>query len=477
MNSDSRQVTVDPFSNGLSHYATQVQQGKMRIPDALEYCLARIEKFDKQLRAFEYLDTEGARRSAQSLQQLVDNGTSLGPLTGVPIAVKDIIAVNGMPTTNGSLHQSNFPGDTEATIVERLRRAGCIIIGKTKTVEFALGATGINSARGTPHNPHDMAAHRLPGGSSSGSAVAVSAGFAAFALGTDTGGSVRIPACFNGLFGLKTSVGRWPTDGVFPLSPTLDSIGPLCRSAADAALVQDVVCNNDVSKVIENRQSATSPDLRGIRLGIPRDLFFDELDPEVQQTFDTAVEQLKQAGAIISELALPEACERETLFPLIVPPEIIHALGRDGFKQAEARMDAVTRERAAVGLTVDAADYVAAKARHNELAAIADERLTGVDGWITPTCPFLPMTLASLDDPAQHQRSLMASRNTQPANLMKLSACSIPIHHITSSAQSGKTLLPVGLQLMGRFGTDERLLALSVKLEQLFGQAPLPELG
>ena len=136
-------------------------------------------------RAFEYLDVDTARKTANSLQQLVKNGTSLGPLTGVPIAVKDIIAVNGMPTTNGSLHDAGQPGEVEATVVERLRRAGCIVIGKTKTVEFALGATGVNSARGTPHNPHDMPEHRLPGGSSSGSAVAVSAGFAAFALGTD----------------------------------------------------------------------------------------------------------------------------------------------------------------------------------------------------------------------------------------------------------------------------------------------------
>ncbi len=482
----SNPTTDDPFSEGLSNYAKLISEGSIRIIDALEYCLARIDKYNDQLQAFEYLDVEGARKSAESLQNLLDSGTSLGPLMGVPIAVKDIIAVNGMPTTNGSLHKTRQPGSGEATVVERLRRAGCIIIGKTKTVEFALGATGINTARGTPHNPCDMAQHRLPGGSSSGSAVAVSAGFAAFALGTDTGGSVRIPASFNGLFGLKTSVGRWPTDGVFPLSPTLDSIGPLCRYADDALLVHKAICEkhtNTVSQCFEtgeadntNTGQSHPGDLRGVHLAIPRDLFFDELDTEVQQAFDQAVDCLVKAGATISDTTLPEAHERATLFPQIVPPELIYALGRDGFKQAEERMDPVTRERAVVGLDVDAVDYVAACKRHLELAAIAEQRFADVDGWITPTCPFLPMTLSSLDDPDAHQRSLLASRNTQPANLMKLCACTLPIHHLASSANSEKNRLPVGLQLMGRFGDDENLLHLGSRLEQVIGRVALPDL-
>jgi len=159
---------------------------------------------------------------------------------GVPTGIKDIIAVNGFPTTNGSNADTEHLSGREGTILEQLHRAGAIVIGKTKTVEFALGATGVNESRGTPWNPTDRKVHRIPGGSSSGSAVAVSAGLVGLALGTDTGGSVRIPACLTGIVGHKTSTELWAADGVFPLSPTLDSIGPLCRTVEDAATVHEV---------------------------------------------------------------------------------------------------------------------------------------------------------------------------------------------------------------------------------------------
>jgi len=237
----------NPFDKGLKAYAEDLRKGRANIVDSLNYCLQRIDKYDSHLQAFQHLDSNGASKTAQALQDLLQSGTDLGPLMGVPVAIKDIIAVDAMPTTNGSLFEAGLPGPVEADIVSQLKRAGCIILGKTKTVEFALGATGMNAARGTPRNPSDWDTHRLPGGSSSGSAVAVAAGFAAFALGTDTGGSIRIPASFNGIFGHKTSVGLWPTNGVFPLSPTLDSIGPLCRTAADAALIHHTLFNRNTA--------------------------------------------------------------------------------------------------------------------------------------------------------------------------------------------------------------------------------------
>ncbi|MBX2878533.1 MAG: amidase, partial [Granulosicoccus sp.] len=225
----------DPYANGLRAYAQQIRDGSLSVTQAITQTLSRIEALDSRLEAFEYVNSEQALIAAKSIDNLLATGTDLGPLTGVAVAVKDIITVDGMPVTNGSNADTAHLNGPEGQVIRKLRQAGCIIIGKTKTVEFALGATGANDSRGIPWNPWDNNTHRIPGGSSSGSAVAVAAGLCGFALGSDTGGSIRIPACYNGLFGHKTTVGLWPTDGVFPLSPTLDSVGPLCRYAEDAA--------------------------------------------------------------------------------------------------------------------------------------------------------------------------------------------------------------------------------------------------
>ena len=486
----------DPFTDGLHAYAQKLRSGQINIGQALDYCLHRINTYDSHLQSFERVTPESATKTAQALQQLLDSGTDLGPLMGVPIAIKDIIAVAGLPTTNGSLYDSGLPKESEASIVTRLKAAGCIVVGKTKTVEYALGATGINSARGTPHNPNDWETKRIPGGSSSGSAVAVAAGFAAFALGTDTGGSVRIPACFNGLFGHKSSVGLWPTDGVFPLSPTLDSIGPLCRSAADAALVHEVLFAEQATLPDPTANAAKEQDsltslhgLQGVRLAIPQDVFFDDLDPLVASVFEFVVKKLKDAGADVFDIPLPEAHEKDVLFPQLVPPELLQALGRDGFAKARDNMDAVTRERAEVGLTVDAIDYVAAKRRHAELASMAERIFDQADALITPTCPFQPMAIADLELEQNHQRSLLASRNTQPANLLRLCASSVPVHHLVTElppegANQNVTHphphpnqpLPIGLQIMCKFNGDKKLLQLSQQCQRLLGQPALPQL-
>ena len=273
-------LETDYFSSGITAFGGRVRSGELNFEEATRACLSRIAQLEPHLQAFEIVDDVRALNAAKSLDQLLASGTDLGPLMGVCVAVKDIIAVDGLPTTNGSLYTSDHLTTDEGTLIKRLRAAGCVIIGKTKTVEFALGATGINEVRGTPWNPWDATQHRIPGGSSSGSAVAVAAGLCGFALGTDTGGSVRIPACYNGITGHKTTVDLWPTDGVFPLSATFDSIGPLCRNVEDASVIHSVVTGQEV-------QIETS--LQGMRFGKPRDVFFDDLDTEVAAGFDKAL--------------------------------------------------------------------------------------------------------------------------------------------------------------------------------------------
>ena len=453
-------LNPDPYINGLAAFALEVRSGNLTIEAAAKASLQRIEKLDPSLNAFECVDNNHALKTATALDQMLNNATDLGPLMGVTVAVKDIISVDGMPTTNGSNYTAEHLQYAEGSLIKKLRAAGCIVIGKTKTVEFALGPTGINSSRGTPRNPWDAEEHRIPGGSSSGSAVAVASGLCGFALGSDTGGSIRIPACYTGITGLKTTVGQWPTDGVFPLSETFDSIGPLCRSAKDAQLIQ---------QCITGQPPLSSVALKGLRFGIPRQVYFEDLDDQVQTSFDTALEKLKSAGVQLIEFDFPETEERATLMAAIMGPEIIDALTRDGFKQAYDGMDSVTRARAALGLEVKAHEYVQAKKRVAVLQKLATERSAANDAWITPTCLMLPPTLQEIEQSgAVEKRALLSSRNTQPGNLLGMCATSLPLPNSSN--------LPTGLQLMMAGGSDQRLLAVSAAVQDCLGIPPGPNL-
>ncbi len=451
----------DPFEGGITPFAMDLRGGRITALEATEACLARIAALNGRLGAFQVVDAERARQAARAVDGLLAAGTDLGPLMGVTLAVKDIIAVDGLPTTNGSLYPTEHLTGPEGPLVGQLKAAGCVILGKTKTVEFALGATGVNEARGTPWNPWDAGTHRFPGGSSSGSAVAVAAGLCGFALGTDTGGSIRIPASFCGLFGHKTTVGLWPTKGAFPLSPTLDSIGPLCRSAGDAALIHAVVTGGKVPLAMR---------LDGMRLGRPGGLFVEDLDDATRATVESALLALSAAGVEIVDIDLPEAAERSRIFLGIVPAELLARLTPEGFAEARPKMDTVTAMRAAHGLDVSAVEYAASQFRRLELEAIAAERFEGLDAWVAPSTPFVAMPLANLAHPDEAKRALLSSRNTQPANVFGICAASMPIQQFGAS-------LPVGLQLMAPRGEDARLLSMALAFEPVLGVGTPPDLS
>jgi len=449
----------NPFANGLARFGASVRAGETSFEQATLASLTRIQLLEPSLSAFEYVDTNGAIETAAKLDSLLASGTDLGPLMGVTVAVKDIIAVDGLPTSNGSNYAPDHLKLSEGSLIAKLRVAGCVLLGKTKTVEFALGPTGINASRGTPWNPWDADQHRIPGGSSSGSAVAVASGMCGFALGSDTGGSIRIPACYNGITGLKTTVGSWPTDGVFPLSETFDSIGPLCLSARDAQLIHQCVTDQPPLPAVT---------LKGLRFGIPRQVFFEDLDPQVQAAFEAAIQKLKSAGVQIVEFDFPEAEERSTLMAAIMGPEIIAALTAEGFKQAFDGMDPVTRARAALGLDVKAHEYVQAKKRVAELQKLAAKTCRGTDAWITPTCLMLPPTVKEIEQSKTlEKRALLSSRNTQPANLLGMCATSLPLPVPD---------LPTGLQLMMTGASDQRLLAVSSAVQDCLGIPPGPDM-
>lgn len=454
----------DPFAKGgIAGFAADFRAGRTSSEAVTLACLERIDALDPKIGAFQHVATESALRTAQAMDSLFRAGTDLGPLMGVPFGVKDIYAVDGMPTTNGSLIESADITGPEGTYVKRLRKAGAVVIGKTRTVEFALGATGVNEARGTPWNPADLVDHRTPGGSSSGSAAATASGMCAFALGSDTGGSIRIPAALCGLFGHKTTVGLIPTDGVFPLSTTLDTLGPLCRSAEDASIIHGVTIGRKPTEPV-------SPGT--LRFALMRDFFFENLDPEVEACISAVLDKLQAGGIEIVELSpeeLPDPREREAIFPVVVGTEILASLGVDRFEAGRAGMDPVTAARAAVGLEVTAVEYALARRRHTKLKQIADEAMQKFDGLLAPTTPMLALKLADLQQEAGARRGLEASRNTQPGNLWGLCGISLPVQQFGSE-------LPVGLQVLGRAGRDGTLLSVARTLEGILGRPPLPDL-
>ena len=445
-------MTESLFENGIAHWANRVRQGEISFTDTVKICVSNIEA-DQPLNAWEVTNPDAAIKSANAMDDLLSSGIDLGWSMGLPLAVKDIIRVNGFALTNGSNALTENLVGPEGALIKQLKQAGMIVLGKTKTVEFALGVTGQNTSRGTPWNPCDRNVHRLPGGSSSGSAVAMAANHAGMALGTDTGGSVRIPAAFNGIVGHKTSVRIWPTDGVFSLSTTLDSIGPLCRTVHDTALMHTLITG-------ENALSPTP--IKGLRLGLPQEHFFDDLDPKVTKDFQRTLDALVDAGAIVVPIHFPEAVERATLFPKIVPPELLATLGVQNFEKIRSGMDPVTAQRAENGLTVSAVQYQQALRRQQELIAKANATFNTVDCWISPTAPIVPVPYADLSDTNLHQRALNASWNTQPGNLTEFCAMSLPMH------QSG---LPTGFQIMLPHGQDAKLISLSTSVETLLNSA------
>jgi aspartyl-tRNA(Asn)/glutamyl-tRNA(Gln) amidotransferase subunit A len=456
-------VSGDPLEGAsLAGFAGDLRAGRRSSEATTRAYLDRIALLDGALGSYQHVAAESALRSARAIDNLLAAGTDLGPLMGVPVAVKDIFTVDGMPTTVGSQLDIEDLIEAEGPVVRRLRQAGCIILGKTKTVEFAFGPAGTNTVRGTPKNPWDAAAARLPGGSSSGSAVAVAAGLCAFALGSDTGGSIRLPAALCGIFGLKTTVGRWSTRGVFPLSPTLDSVGILSRSARDAALIYSTVSGRDV---------VSPAAVAGLRLGCFTDYFFGDLDPDVEVSTMRAIELLKGLGAVTVERTMANLADRSRFNGTLLPAELLATLGRSRFEAGRARMDPLVAHRLSAGLDLKADEYIAMLRAQERMKAIAKAEMQDLDGWLAPTC-------TSVAPPVQHAASLAEgvelarrlTRNVGPMNMFGQCGTSMPV-------QSLEAPLPVGLQLTCQPFEEERALSIALALEEVLGTPRMPDIS
>ena len=469
MNDPDLNLPKDPLSDvTIERLGQKFRKRILSCKEVTSTYYERIRILNPHLHAYIFVDEEKGLNWADGIDKLFECGVDLGPLMGVPVAIKDICSVNGMPTTNGSNIISDDITGPEGSLVKRLKALGCIILGKTHTVEFALGATGLNKYKGTPKNPWDENIHRMPGGSSSGSAVAVASGLAAFAIGTDTGGSVRIPASLNGIVGLKTTKNRWPTDGIFPLSPTLDTPGPIARNVKDTKLIFDTYNGTTID------QKALK--LENMNFGKLKEPFTSNLDPEVAEAYEIICSKLENLGATIEDVIIPVANEKATLFPAIVGSEIISAFGIDRFNKNVEKMDPVTGNRAKLGLKVSSFEYIEAKNRVIELENIIGKYFIKYDALISPTTVMQALEVdQTIIGGELHERSLLASANTQPANIFGLCGISFPIHNLLNNKNS-KTL-PIGLQIICSKNEDEKAVEIALALENYLGEPQLPDVS
>ncbi|MET0371022.1 MAG: amidase [Sphingobium sp.] len=420
----------------------------------LEESLSRIsDPAGEGGRTFLTLYRDAARMAADAADDRARHGRSLGPLDGAIVSIKDLFDVAGEPTRAGSkLLADAPPARADALIVQRLRTAGAVIIGKTNMVEFAFSGVGANPHYGTPGNPADRS--RVPGGSSSGAGVAVADGMSEIAIGTDTGGSTRIPAALCGVVGFKPSQSRVPRTGTFPLSDALDSIGPIARSVADCARADAVLAGESIGP---HSQAA----LADLRLGIPQGLPLADLDPVVTARFDDALGLLARNGVALSEEILQplDAMATVNAKAALVAVEA-YALHAKWLADRGDLYDPIVRSRMMTGAAVTPGGHAHMLAARKRLIAAMDERLGGLDALILPTVPILAPTIAEVADPARFvDRNRLLLRNTAIANFFDLCAISLPMPHGGG--------LHSGLMLVARNGQDKRLFAIAAAVEAL----------
>ncbi|WP_262271226.1 amidase [Microvirga yunnanensis] len=422
------------------------------IRDKLETILARLAGRAADERVFLRVYADQARVAADAADARRRIGLSLGPLDGAIVSIKDLFDVAGETTLAGSIALRDAPpAARDAAIVRRLRQAGAVILGRTNMVEFAFSGLGLNPHYGTPGNAADPL--RIPGGSSSGAGVSVAEGTSEIAIGTDIGGSVRIPAALNGVVGFKPTAHRVPLDGTLPLSPSLDSIGPLARTVQDCAFADAVMAG-------EEPRVLTPHPLAGLRIGVPRGRLFSQSEPAVDQAFEASLTVLSRAGARIADHGIEDlldAMADTTVAASIASIEAseVHA---DWLDAKAAEMDPRVRWWIARSGTVPAPVYIRMLRRRRALAAAMDARLSPVDLLALPATAIAAPLTAPLeaDDKLYNRTDALILRNTMFGNQFDLTAISVPLP---------RTERPVGLMLVARHGQDQRLLDIAASVE------------
>lgn len=443
-----------PHAPFLSELQDAISKSRMSAEEAVKDSLARIKKHDQKLRAFVEINEERALEEARHQDRLAALGQPRGPLSGIAIGIKDLIDVAGFPTKAGSLTRKDSPPVAhDAPIVARLKSQGAIIIGKTATVEYAFGGWGTNVTLGTPHNPWDMQRARVPGGSSNGSGVSVAAGLIPAALGSDTGGSIRLPASFSGLVGLKTTVGLIDKSGVLPLVDELDTLGPMTRSVLDSAILFDAMTGKNTRSSL----GLINPErpFANLRIAVPNDLGV-ALHPDTQQTYHSTVAMLEKGGAQLVDLDLGQS-----IVDYAAPCGLFLAV--ESYAHYGHFVDAIpsligepVRERMLSGKALTAPEFVEHQFRRKKAIASMGRIFEKLDAILLPATT---MPASPLDDyPEQSSPGVF----TRLANYCDLAAIALPMG-------LSRDKLPLGMQIIVPHLNEERALVIAHGLEQLNG--------
>lgn len=437
----------------IADLAAALRTGEITPVTLAEAFLARIESLNTPVHAFTTVTADRALAEARAAEAQMRAGLDFGPLHGIPYAVKDLFDVRGSATTAGTHLLANNVAQQDCVAVRKLAVAGMTLLGKTHTVQFAFGGIGINHDQGTPHNPW-CATHMAPGGSSSGSAVAVAAGLTPMALGTDTGGSIRVPAALCGTVGVKTTVGRIGRSGVYPLSWTFDSIGPLTRWVEDAAIVYQALRGpdacDDTTVGVRHDEDDVLPVLKagvkGLRIAFAETVFFDDVDAEIERAVREAGAVLRGLGAHVGSMAVPEVTEimSEKRRSQVIAAEALVANGRlidEHFDQ----LDPVVSHRMRSGRELSATDYFAALRHCRALRERVKRTLRDVDALLVPATLSVSRPIEEIDASAQAyiETSFRYSRNVSIGNVLGLCAVALPCGFTPSG-------MPIGLMIYAR---------------------------
>jgi len=472
------QLTIKEVSEGLRKKIFSCQE-------LIKDCLKEIEKRDKEINAFINLN-ENVLEEAKKIDKDLAKSKKLGELAGVPLAIKDNILVEGLKCTAGSKILENYLAPYEATVIERLRQAGAIFLGKTNLDEFAMGSSGENSAFGPTKNPYDLT--RVPGGSSSGSAAAVAAHFCCGALGSDTGGSIRQPAAFSGLIGLKPTYGRVSRYGLIAMASSLDQIGPLTKNIEDAALIFKIIEGKDEldSTTFDldfKTEDKIIPSVAGMKIGLPKEYFIKGLDKEIENKIKKIIEKLENQGVIIKEVSLPHTEYALASYYIIMPAEVSANLARydtiryGGIKRKKEKGKTLldlymenrvngfgdeVKRRVMLGTYTLSAGYyetyyLKAQKVRNLIKKDFLEIFKKVDLIITPTTLTPAFKIGEKQTPLE---MYLSDIFTVPVNLAGLPAISLPIG-LT------KTKLPIGLQITGNYFREGQILKLGKMIEEI----------
>ncbi len=439
----------------LMELAEALDAGRTTSRALTEGCLAAIaDPAGEGARTFIAVRAEAALAQADASDALRRTGHAPGPFAGIPVSVKDLFDIAGQITAAGSRVLANAPPATaHAPVVARLLGAGFVLVGRTNMTEFAFSGIGINPHYGTPANPWDRVSRRIPGGSSSGAAVSVADGMAFAGLGTDTGGSCRVPAALCGIVGYKPTARRVPTAGAVPLSCSLDSVGPLANTVRCCAAVDAVLANEPVRPV-------PSIPVAGLRLAVPDAIACDDLDETVAASFQRALATLSAAGVRIETVAFP-ALGRIRLANAAggIAPAEAFAWHRSLMAGHVAEYDPRVLSRIEMGRSMTAADYIDLLAARIAIGQEMDAATARFDALVMPTCPLVPPPIDSLaDDAAFSRANMLMLRNPSIGNFLDRCAISLPCHAPGDA--------PVGLMLMGETMGDARLFAVAASVEE-----------